>query len=220
MCDVLGQQEYGATSFQDRSSSGGRAVQANVQSEDTTAGNKSWCSVNRNDFEPCCKDFGISYESSFPCTPSQTEECERNGRRIAAKTRFLVNEANLRHFLWSELAATAVYLPNRIPTSTIGMGNPYHLLFEKGENLAHLLPIDARTFVHQKQNTGELAEKASEVRLVIYDRDNSTYEIFSASTRNPLHSRNISFIETPTRSIGSCRRQHDQEEITIPGHLT
>ena len=122
---------------------------------------------------------------------------ERDGRTIMNMTCCLLNETKLPHFLWNEIAATSVYLLNRIPNKTIDMDTSHRRMLGNHASLAHLRIIGARAFVHQPLHTGKLEEKAWEGRLVGYDANSPTYRIYNPASRNIIRSRNVTFIESP-----------------------
>ncbi len=152
-------------------------------------------------YQELCKELGILQELSAPYTPQQNGTSERDGRTIMAITRCLINEAKLPHFLWNEVCATAVYLSNRIPHKTIGMDTPYHRLFGKHSSLSHLRVIGARAFVHVEGAKDKLNERAWEGKLVGYDSQSRTYRIYKPSTRKVIRSRNVTFIESPSKNM-------------------
>ena len=73
-----------------------------------------------------CKTTGIRQEFTPPYTPQANGLSERDGRTILNVTRCLLNEANLPKTLWGEIAATAVFLINRLPHSSINGDTPYY----------------------------------------------------------------------------------------------
>ena len=77
-------------------------------------------------FRSYCKTTGIRQEFTPPYTPQANGLSERDGRTILNVTRCLLNEANLPKTLWGEVAATAVFLINRLPHSSINGDTPYY----------------------------------------------------------------------------------------------
>lgn len=171
-----------------------------------------------HDFERCCEEFCIRHNFSAPYTPSQVGQCVRDGRAIMTTTRCLLNEARLHHCSWTEIATTAVYFLNRISNSTIETETLIYRVFGKDSSLAHLRTIGARAFVHQQQFIVKLMKKAWKERLVGYNQERPTYRIFDLLTRNVILSRNLTSIESPSRTPDSSLSLHDQEDIRIPDH--
>ena len=104
---------------------------------------------------------------------------ERDGRTIMNVTRCLLNETNLPKTLWGEIAATAVFLINRLPHSGINGEIPYYRMFRKHAKLSFLRVIGSRAFVHVERHTSKLEEKVWEGVLVGYDSDSPTYRIYN-----------------------------------------
>ena len=82
-------------------------------------------------FRRYCKTTGILQEFTAPYTPQQIGSNERSGRTIFNMTRYLLNESGLPKFLRGEIAATAVFLMNRLPHRSINGGTPYFRMFGK-----------------------------------------------------------------------------------------
>lgn len=77
-----------------------------------------------HDVECYREDLVIRHQSSSAYTPSQRGQYKRDGRAIIAVARCLLDKAKAPHFLWSGLAAIALYLLNRVPKNTIGTDPP------------------------------------------------------------------------------------------------
>ncbi|CAN1263351.1 Retrovirus-related Pol polyprotein from transposon TNT 1-94 [Linum perenne] len=76
------------------------------------------------------KEEGIIFQSSYPHTPEQNGCAERKHRQVTEMGRTLLHQAKLPMKYWSYAFKTAVYLINRLPTTTLeGNDTPYHYLF-------------------------------------------------------------------------------------------
>ena len=96
---------------------------------------------------------------------------------------------------------TAAFLGNRTPHSAIGMQSPYKMLNGAEPDLRLLRVIGARAFVHIETHTKKLELKAVEGRLVGYSNDSKSYRVYNPATRRITESRNVIFIETPSRLL-------------------
>ena len=150
-----------------------------------------------SEFRHYCKTTGIVQQFSSPHTPQQNGISERDGRTIMNMTRCLLNEANLPRHLWGEIAATSVFLVNRLPHKAIKGDTPYWRMFGKQANLSFLRIIGSRAFVHVEGHTTKLQPRAWEGVLVGYDNDSPTFRIYNRTTGRVTSSRNVTFIETP-----------------------
>ena len=96
---------------------------------------------------------------------------------------------------------TAAYLANRTPHSALNMGTPYKALHGKDATLQHLRTIGSRAFIHIEMHTKKLEDKSWEGRLCGYSQETKTYRIYNAKTNKVVESRNVVFIETPSKLV-------------------
>ncbi len=150
-----------------------------------------------HDFQHYCKTTGIVQQFSSPHTPQQNGISERDGRTIMNMTRCLLNENQLPKHLWGEIAATSVFLINRLPHKALRGDTPYFRMFGKQANLSFLRIIGSRAFVHVEGHTTKLQPKAWEGVLVGYNNDSPTFRVYDRRTGRVTSSRNVTFIETP-----------------------
>eukprot|EP00903_Cladosiphon_okamuranus_P017944 g16511.t1 len=148
-----------------------------------------------------CKETGIQMEFAATNTPQQNGVSERDGRTILDMTRCILIDTGLPKFLWGEICETAVFLINRSPHRAIGGTSPYAKLFGKEPDLSGLRAIGARAFVHKERYGNKLEEKAWEGIMLGYGKDSKSYRIYNPHNRRITESRNVTFIETPHRSL-------------------
>ncbi|CAN0486097.1 unnamed protein product, partial [Discosporangium mesarthrocarpum] len=149
-------------------------------------------------------------------TLTQTLTFERSWGMLMAVTRCLLQESGLPSVLWPEAFATATYIGNRVPTSSLAGGTPYAAWFGSPASLAHLRVWGARAFVHEErpQPGGKLCNRAWEGCLVQYGEESRTYGIWKRGTRTIVFTRNVTFIESPSCSLlppGGNNINHDKE---------
>ena len=142
---------------------------------------------------------GVSFEYASIITPQQIGMSERIGRTLAAMVRCMLADGGLPKFLWGELMFTAAFLSNRVPHSAIGMQSPYKMLHGTEPDLRLLRVIGARPFVHIETYSKKLELKAVEKRRVGYSNNRKSYRVYNPVTRCIMESRNVIFIETPSR---------------------
>ena len=100
-----------------------------------------------NEFKSFLLSEGTLAQLSCPYTPQQNGVAERKHRHIIETTRTLLLSSNLPKVFWGEAALTAIYLINRLPSSSINMDTPYHKLFVKHLIYLHLRPFGYVCFV-------------------------------------------------------------------------
>ena len=94
---------------------------------------------------------------------------------------------------------TAAFLGSRAPHSAIGMQSSYKMIYGTELDLRLLRAIGTRAFVHVETYSKKLEHKAVEGRLVGYSNDSNSYRVYNPATRRIMDSRNVVFIETPSR---------------------
>eukprot|EP00903_Cladosiphon_okamuranus_P021627 g19885.t1 len=148
-----------------------------------------------------CKETGIQMEFAATNTPQQNGVSERDGRTILDMTRCILIDTGLPKFLWGEICETAVFLINRSPHRAIGGTSPYAKLFGKEPDLSGLRAIRVRAFMHKERYGNKLEEKAWEGIILGYGKDSKSHRIYNPHNRRITESRNVTFIETPHRSL-------------------
>ena len=99
-----------------------------------------------------------------------------------------------------ELMFTTAFLGNWAPYSATGMQPPYKLLRGTKPDVRLLRVIGAKAFVHTETYSKKLELKAVEGRPVGYS-NNKSYRVYSPVTRHIMESRNVIFIEPPSRVL-------------------
>lgn len=80
---------------------------------------------------------GIVHQKSCPYTPQQNGLAERKNRHIIEIALTLLHHSHLPPKFWYHACATAVFLINKMPCSTLSMSSPFELLHKK------LPPLDS-----------------------------------------------------------------------------
>src|SRR5271163_4703285 len=94
---------------------------------------------------------GIRHETTVAETPQQNGVAERYNRTILESIRAIKLSANVPDKLWAELAITAAYLRNRLPTrANYNRGNisPYEAWHGNQPSIDHLRVIWADAYAH------------------------------------------------------------------------
>ena len=93
----------------------------------------------------------------------------------------------------------AAHVGTRAPHSALNMQSPFKILKGKEPDLRILRVSGARALVHIERRTKKLALKAVEGRLVGYSSNSKSCRVYNPVTRCIIESRNVIFIETPSR---------------------
>ena len=154
-----------------------------------------------SEFRDYCKNSAIKLEYAATNTPQQIGVSERDGQTLAGVTRCLLKDGDFPPSMWGELMLTAAYLLNRSPHSALGGATPYSKLHNKLPDLSGLRVIGARAFVHHERYRKKLDDRAFEGKLCGFGLDSQTYRILNPSNGAVVESRNVTFIESPPRSV-------------------
>ncbi|CAB1103798.1 unnamed protein product [Ectocarpus sp. CCAP 1310/34] len=154
-----------------------------------------------SEFRDYCKNSAIKLEYAATNTPQQIGVSERDGQTLAGVTRCLLKDGDFPPSMWGELMLTAAYLLNRSPHSALGGATPYSKLHNKSPDLLGLRVIGARAFVHHERYRKKLDDRAFEGKLCGFGLDSQTYRVLNPSNGAVVESRNVTFIESPARSV-------------------
>ena len=152
-----------------------------------------------NDFKDYCTQTGVLLEHTSTNTPQQIGMSERVGGTLAAMVQCILAESGLPTFLWGELICSAAYVEKRASHSALNMQYPYKMLKGTESDLPSFCFIEARAFVHIERLTNMIALQAVEGRLVGYTSNSKSYRVYNQVPRCIMESRNVMFIETPSR---------------------
>lgn len=151
-----------------------------------------------DDFANYCKGQGILQHFTAPESAAQNGVAERGWRTVNGTGRCLREQAGLPKSFWAEAVATAVYLINRMPTSSLDGDTPYHALFGKHAQLDHLRSFGCRAYAHYYDHERKkLDPKAWRGIMMGYDEYNRrVYRIFDPDTKKIHRTMHVTFDET------------------------
>ena len=114
-----------------------------------------------DEFRAYCRQQGVSLKPGGPYAPQQNGVTERSWRTVIEMARSLRSEAGLGKEIWAEAVNTAVYIINRIPTSSLRGDTPHHALFGDHAMLDHMRVFGCRVFVQvPKKQRKKLDDRA------------------------------------------------------------
>jgi len=148
----------------------------------------------REHFTKC----GIRHETTTAETPQQNGIAERYNRTLLESLRAMMHSAGVPEPLWAELAATASYLRNRLPTrANIRHASPYELWYGYKPSISNLRVIWSDAFAHiAKSKRTKLAPKANKLKLVGYHDEKKAYKLWDQSSNRIVVSRDVVFNES------------------------
>lgn len=139
---------------------------------------------------------GISHYTTPPHTPEQNGVAERRHRHVVETGLSLLHYAKLPLQYWSHAFQTAVYLINRLPTTTLGDKSPFQLLFHQSPTYSKLKSFGCLCYPWLKPYTNsKLQPRSSPCLFLGYSTSKSAYKCLDFATNRLYHSRHVQFIE-------------------------
>jgi len=115
---------------------------------------------------------------------------------ITEIARAMLNEKNLPNYFWVEAVATAVYIMNRTPTSTIHGMTPEEKFTGKKLDVSHLRVLGCIAYVHvPDEKRSKLDLKTKKCIFIGYSLEQKGYRCFNPSTQKLQVSKDVVFDE-------------------------
>ena len=111
-------------------------------------------------------------------------------------TRSMLKTANLPNSFWEEAIATACYLQNRLPTTTLNLQTPFKKWSGIKPNLSHLKIFGSIAYSYvPSERRDKLEDRATKQIFVGYDDHfgKKGYRLYDPTTRNFQFSRSCIF---------------------------
>lgn len=164
---------------------------------------------------------GIHHETTTAEAPEQNGVAERYNRTLLESLRAMMHYAGVPEPLWAELAATAAYLRNRLPTrANVGQVSPYELWHGRKPSVEHLRIIWSDAYAHvPKSKRSKLAPRAKRLKLIGYHDEKKAYKLWDPVAENIVISRDVVFDESvvlegpPTTTIPGIATNNEDEAI-------
>ncbi|KAM1099692.1 hypothetical protein ACFX15_006016 [Malus domestica] len=151
-------------------------------------------------------DKGINHQISCPHTPEQNGLAERKHRHIIETSITLLQTASLPAQFWSFACQVAVYLINRMPTSTLNNKSPFELLFHSIPDIIHLRIFGCSCFpLLRPYNSTKLQPRTTKCIFLGYASKYKGFICYEVSHKRIYVSRHVIFDETefPYTSLSS-----------------
>ncbi|KAK8957728.1 hypothetical protein KSP39_PZI001284 [Platanthera zijinensis] len=140
---------------------------------------------------------GISHLVSCPGTPEQNGLAERKHRHIVETGLTLMAHGQTPKQFWNHAFSTAVYLINRLPTTTVNGRSPFEALFGTRPSYDHLRTFGCACFPALSPfGRGKLDFKTIECAFLGYSPHHKGYQCLDPVSGRFYLSRHVSFDET------------------------
>ncbi len=147
-----------------------------------------------NEFITYMKMHGIQRQFTCRYTPQQNGVVERNNMHIAKVVRALMDDKSMPHHYWAEAVATAVYIMNRTPTSTMHGMTPEEKYSGRKPDLSHLKVFGCIAYVHVPDELQtKLDPKAEKCVFIGYSLQQKGYRCYNPVTCEMRVSRDVVF---------------------------
>ena len=149
-------------------------------------------------FSNYLKEQGIRHEVTVAYSPEQNGVAERMNRTLCEAARAMLSHAHLEKEYWAEAIATAAYVRNRLPTSSLqGDITPYEKWYGRKPDISHLRVFGCTAYAHiPDQRRQKLDVKTEKLRFVGYSIASKAYKLFNVQTRKMVIRRDVVFNET------------------------
>lgn len=158
------------------------------------------------DFSNFCKNHGIVRRFTVPHTPEQNGVSERKNRTLVDMARCLLVQSGLSGAFWAEAVATANYLRNRCPTSSLNGHTPFEKWKGDVPDLSHLRVFGSKVFILNKDPTkGKFEPRSREGVFVGYSEEVKGYRVWVPELRKIVVGRDVKFLEDERVVSGEVR---------------
>ena len=154
---------------------------------------------NSKEFNNILQSQGILHQTTIPHHPQQNGKAKRKNRTLMDVARSMLKTANLPNTFWEEAVATACYLQNRLPTTTLSSQTPFKKWSGIKPDLSHLKIFGSTTYSYVHDATrNKLENRATKQIFVGYgDRfGKKGYRLYNPITCKFQFSRSCIFYET------------------------
>lgn len=135
-------------------------------------------------FDKYLADQGITRRLSVPHTPQQNGVSERMNRTLLDMGRCLLLQSGISAMFWSEAIATACYIRNRCPTSSLDGTISYEKWTNKRSNVEHFKKFGSKVAVlDEEQNKDKLAPRFISGILVGCPKERKGFRVWIPSSR-------------------------------------
>lgn len=146
--------------------------------------------------KPILDSFGITHKLSPPYTPEHNGTAERRHWHIVETARTLLHHASIPPSYWPHAFHTAVYLINRLPSSTLANSSPYFMLFGQVPSYTSLHQFGCLCYPWLRPYTHSKLEPRSRPCVFLgYDISHHAYSCLDPASNKIFISRHVRFIE-------------------------
>lgn len=151
-----------------------------------------------NEFSDYLKSNGIQHQVTVRCTPEQNGVSERYNRTVCESARAMIIDAQLPKSFWAEAVSTAVYVRNRLPTTSHQLpSTPYELWNGHKPDIGNLRVFGSLAYAHIPDELRQkLDAKAEAMVHVGYSLLSKAYRLYDPASQKIVVRRDVIFDES------------------------
>lgn len=158
---------------------------------------------------------GIISQRSCPSTPQQNGIAERKNRHLLDVVRTLLLESFVPSRFWCEALSTAVYLINRLPSSSLNHVSPFTQLFGHTPDYSGLRTFGCVCYVHlPPHERTKLTAQSIRCAFLGYALHQKGFLCYDSNLRRIRVSRNVIFLEN--QYFFSTHSDHSPSFSVVP----
>lgn len=171
-----------------------------------------------NAFELFLKRSGIRHERTIPKTPQQNAVAERMNRTLVETVRCMLSDSMLSKSFWAEALATAVYVKNRCPATSLKNVTPYEALHGLKPSVSHFKVFGCLCYSHiSKDERQKLDSKSIMCVFLGYSSESKAYRVYDLNRKKTILTRDVIFNENG-RINSVVNAEHYDNIVTLPVH--
>ena len=149
-----------------------------------------------NSFSSYLEQHGIRRQLTAPYTSSQNGVAERAFRTINDAARTMLHESGLPYSFFFDAVAYAVYVRNRLPTSSVAGMTRFEAWFGYKPRIDQLRPFGCVAHVHiPAAHRTKMDPRSHRCVFIGISADSKQYRLFDPATRTVIQSRDVQFDE-------------------------
>ena len=165
-------------------------------------------------FQEFLQKIGIIFQRSCPSTPQQNGVAERKNRHLLDVVRTLLLESFVPARFWCEALSAAVYLINRLPSSSLNHVSPFTRFFGYTPDYSGLRTFGCVCFVHlPPHERTKLTAQSIRCAFLGYAQHQKGFLCYDPNLRRIRVSRNVVFLEN--QAFFSTYNDHHAPSLSI-----
>ena len=142
-----------------------------------------------------CSENGILHEFTPAGCSESNGKIEREVRTIRNIARAMLIEVGLPEVFWQDAVSMAVYMLNRLLSSTNPEKTPYEMMYGRKPNLSHVRIFGCAASARLHGPNGEWTSRTREGILVGHVPDTREYKLWDKERREYFSSRPVDFFD-------------------------